>query len=196
MQERKEPPWCGGPRSPGRLQDRWRAGVERVQGRRAEGHDDLRPQEDELAVEIRSTRACRRSVEPIPGRPALEEIEHSDLRPPKTETLDGVIQPAPGPSHERDSRTVLEGARRLAHENHPRREAAAIHDRMRPSLAERTTLAGSDLGREPSPCDAVPRGEATRTRRPRTTRFPRGNRDHRSSRTSSDPIRSTTRHGP
>jgi hypothetical protein len=196
MEEWEDGPRHGRPRTTGRRQNRRRAGVDRPQGRGPEGDDHLRPQQGELPVEIRPARARGRAVEPVSGRTALQDVEDSELRAAETEVLDGHIESAARPSHERDPRAVLERAWRFAHENDPRTETAAVNDRVRPGLAERAALARSDLVRKLSPLDPDGPWNAMRARRLPPASFPMRNRVHRSFGALSDPVRSTTRHGP
>ena len=113
-------------------QHRRRVRVERTQGVSSEGHDRLGTEELELPVEVRSAGSGRAPIEPVPRRPAFQEIEHSELTLREAESGNRPVQLAPRPTHEREAEPVLLRAGRLSDEDHSRRESSSVDDRVRP----------------------------------------------------------------
>ncbi len=146
-----------------------REGVERVG---TEGDDKPRGKEGDLTVEIRSTGMFGNSVEAVLGRVTFDQIEDAELRRGQPRPCDRRIQSLAGPAYEREARTILGGAGRLADEQDSWREVAAIDHDLGPRGVKGALLAGADLLRERFPSRSgrpSPRGAAASVERLRST---------------------------
>ena len=150
-------PRCGPEMARG-LQDRRSGGVQGPQRPRPERDKELRPQQHQLAVEVRPAGRGRRSVESVPRRPALEDVEHPELRFAETEASDPLVEDTAGPSDERDPGPVLRHAWGFSHEDDARSEAAPVDDRVRPGVPEGAESTADDLLRQGLEVGACARG--------------------------------------
>jgi hypothetical protein len=139
--------------------------VQRAECMGAERDETPRTQPLELAVEIRPARPCRALIESIPGRSTLHEVEHSEVVRRESQSYECRVEPPARPAHEGPAGPVLLRPRRLADEDDPGREAAAIDHRVRPGEMERTQLAPLDLPAQRRPRVELPMPRAAGERR-------------------------------
>lgn len=123
---------------------------------RPERHQELGPQEGELAIEVRSTDTRRAGIETVRRRTALEHVEDPVVGGREPQPGDGRVESPTGAADERKALPILLRAGGLADEHDAGDETAPVDDGVGPERTEGATAAGADLLRQHFPRGAGP----------------------------------------